>query len=269
MTYVFGNVELFFCLYHNDWDNPPQCNSSHSILFGFFTTVPGIMRAAQCFRRFVETGDKFPHLVNFGKYCCTIGMYATLAALRLRGTWECLVAFCVAASINSIYCIIWDVIIDWSLGATSAKWPLLRKELLLGHVWWYYFAIIVDPILRCNWVLYVIFIHDDQHSSLVSFVVALTEVFRRGFWAVFRVENEQTSFNRRLLASRRPSLPFSVPAAAAEEHPQAQIGPSPVAETLRRVGSAMTSAHAQDYVRRRVPAGRDGPADDDDDDDDD
>jgi hypothetical protein len=65
MTYVFGNVELFFCLYHNDWNNPPQCNSSNSILFGFLTTVPGIMRAAQCFRRFAETGDAFPHLVRY------------------------------------------------------------------------------------------------------------------------------------------------------------------------------------------------------------
>lgn len=269
MTYVFGNIELFFCLYYQDWRDPPKCNSSHSILFGFFTTLPGIMRAAQCMRRYVETADKFPHLANFGKYCCTIAMYATLAALRIQRGWASLIAFVVAASINSIYCIIWDVVIDWSLGVTSAKRPLLRKDLLISRVWFYYAAIILDPIIRCNWVLYVIFINDDQHSSLVSFFVALSEVFRRGFWTVFRVENEQISFNRRLQASRRPSLPFIVPIPAAEEHTATPIGPSPVAETLRRVGSAMTSAHAQDYVRRRVPTGRDGVAEDDDEDDDD
>ena len=81
------------------------------------------------------------------------------------------------------------------------------------------------------------------------------------------MENEQISFNHKLLASRRPSLPFSVPAAAPEQE-ATQARPSPVAETLRRVGSAMTSAHAQDYVRKRVPARTDGAGDDDDDDDD-
>ena len=268
MTYVFGNVELFFCLYQKDWNDPPQCNSSNSILFGIFMTLPGIMRAAQCLRRYRDTGQVFPQLVNCGKYCCTIAMYALLSAFRLRRDYGLLIAFSTVATVNSIYCIIWDTMIDWSLGSTTAKWPLMRKELLFSRVWWYYAALLLDPILRFNWVLYVAFVNDVQHSSIVSFVVAFSEVFRRGFWALFRVENEQISFNRQLLASRRPSLPFSVPAAAPEQE-ISQIRPSPMVETLRRVGSAMTSAHEQDFVRKRVPVRTDGAVDEDDDDDDD
>ena len=228
------------------------------------------MRAAQCLRRFGETQNAFPHLANFGKYCCTIGMYATLGAFRLRRSWGLLIAFSLVATINSIYCIVWDVVIDWSLGSTAktAKRKFLRKELLFSRTWWYYTALVLDPLLRFNWILYVVFVNDLQHSSIVSFFVAFSEVFRRGFWALFRVENEQNSFNRQLLACRRPSLPFAVPAST-EEQPQPQIQPSPVAETLRRVGSAMTSAHAQDYVRKRVPAGRNAAGDEDEDDDDD
>lgn len=82
-------------------------------------------------------------------------------------------------------------------------------------------------------------------------MVAASEVFRRGVWSVFRLENEQISFNKKLFAARRPSLPFSV-AVNEEEEPATAAAPSPLAQTLRRVGSAMTSAHEQDYVRRRV-----------------
>ena len=109
----------------------------------------------------------------------------------------------------------------------------------------------MDALIRFNWVFYVIFANDDQHSSLVSFFVALTEVFRRGVWAIFRVENEQIGLNKGLLASKRPKLPFFVETPAVPEQETEAVGPSPVAQALRRVGSAMTSAHVQDYTRKR------------------
>lgn len=36
------NIELFFCLYANAWDNPQNCNSTHSRLLGFFACLPPI-----------------------------------------------------------------------------------------------------------------------------------------------------------------------------------------------------------------------------------
>jgi len=35
-TYALGNIALFFCLYMNSWNEPANCNSSHSRLMGFF-----------------------------------------------------------------------------------------------------------------------------------------------------------------------------------------------------------------------------------------
>jgi len=42
LTYALGNVELFFCLYSQHWQDQAMCNSSHSRLLGFFTTLPGM-----------------------------------------------------------------------------------------------------------------------------------------------------------------------------------------------------------------------------------
>ncbi len=74
------------------------------------------------------------------------------------------------------------------LGDPYAPHPFLRKTLGYKRVWPYYFAMIIDPVLRFNWVLYAIFADDLQHSALLSFAVALSEVCRRGLWTLFRVE---------------------------------------------------------------------------------
>ncbi|KAK4083021.1 uncharacterized protein Triagg1_1911 [Trichoderma aggressivum f. europaeum] len=47
LTYSMANIELFFCLYANHWDNPGQCNSTSSRLLGFLTTLPAIWRFLQ------------------------------------------------------------------------------------------------------------------------------------------------------------------------------------------------------------------------------
>ena len=98
------NIELFFCLYAQYWDNPPQCNSTHSRLLGFFSTLPGIWRALQCIRRYYDTRNIFPHLVNCGKYCMTIMYYVTLSLYRIERTRSNLALFVTFATINALYC---------------------------------------------------------------------------------------------------------------------------------------------------------------------
>jgi len=114
LTYAMGHLELFFCLYARHWNEPAMCNSSHSRLLGFFTTIPGIWRALQCLRRYYDTRDVFPHLVNCGKYGFTILSGMGLSLYRIDKTTEMLALYIVFATVNSIYCSIWDVIMDWS-----------------------------------------------------------------------------------------------------------------------------------------------------------
>lgn len=98
------NIELFFCLYANSWDNPVQCNSSHSRLLGFFAALPPIWRALQCIRRYHDTRNVFPHLVNCGKYTMTILTAVWLSLYRMGDSQTNLSFFIAFASINAIYC---------------------------------------------------------------------------------------------------------------------------------------------------------------------
>ncbi|KAH0542295.1 hypothetical protein FGG08_003322 [Glutinoglossum americanum] len=203
---------LFFCLYGRSWNDPGQCNSSHSRLLGFFTTLPGIWRGLHCIRRYYDTGNVFPHLVNGGKYTFTILYYVTLSLYRIHKLPQIKALFITCAGINAIYCSIWDLLMDWSLGNPYAHYPFLRDVLGFKHVWIYYAAMVLDPILRFNWIFYAIFASDNQHSALLSFIVSLSEVLRRGMWSLFRMENEHCTNVGRFRAYRDIPLPYSLPA---------------------------------------------------------
>ncbi|KAL2354674.1 EXS family-domain-containing protein [Cryomyces antarcticus] len=100
----------------------------------------------------------------------------------------------------------------------------------------YYVAMIVDPIIRFNWIFYVIFDERLQITALLAFFVALTEVCRRGVWTLFRVENEHCTNVGRFRASRDIPLPYelSTPSTGASQ-------------------SARTSEEAQDSTSANGP----------------
>ncbi|KAI0525490.1 EXS family-domain-containing protein [Xylaria bambusicola] len=210
LTYAMSNVELFFCLYANYWENPPMCNSSHSRLLGFFTTLPGIWRALQCLRRYYDTKNMFPHLVNCGKYIMTILSYVMLSLYRIQNTHSHLALYIAFAVINGLYTSIWDLFMDFSLLQPDARHPLLRDILGLKRRWIYYAIMIIDPILRFNWIFYAIFTHDTQHSTIASFLIGFTEVIRRGLWTLLRVENEHCTNVAQYKASRDVPLPYNL-----------------------------------------------------------
>jgi hypothetical protein len=204
-------MATLFCLYSRGWEQPGSCNSSHLRVVGFLTALPGIWRALQCLRRYADTGNKFPHLLNFGKYMATIMFYATLSIYRMDQKPSTRAVFITFATINGIYTSFWDIYYDWSLGDPHAKHRFLRKELGYKKIWWYYAAITIDPILRFNWVMYTVIPLQLQHSAVTSFCVSLSEIFRRGMWSLFRVENEHCTNVGRFRASRDVPLPYEIP----------------------------------------------------------
>jgi hypothetical protein len=229
LTYSLGNAELFFCLYAGNWNNPAVCNSSNSHLLGFLATLPGIWRAAQCIRRYLDSRSVFPHLVNCGKYFFTVMQYMTLSLYRTNQTAHTKAAFIAMATINGTYCSIWDLFMDWSLGDPKARRKFLRPTLAYRkHVWVYYVAMVLDPILRFNWIFYAIYTSDTRHSPLVSFLVSISEVLRRGMWTLFRVENEHCTNVENAKASRDIPLPYRIGEEASTEE---LIPPPPGADT--------------------------------------
>ena len=302
--YAMSQIELFFCLYVNNWDNPPKCNSSHSRLLGFFTTLPAIWRAFQCLRRYYDSRNWFPHLANCAKYGGNILYYMSLSLYRIDKSNTNRAVFILFAAINGVYASFWDVAFDFSLGNYYARYPFLRDRLGYRRVWVYYVAIVVDVILRQSWILYAIYTHDIKHGQLLSFFIGLAEVLRRGMWSLFRVENEHCNNVGQFRASRDIPLPYSLP--SPQTSPEAmKPRPSPIPEhpsppsaattpgtaaaaatatgtdiertathdtadgslrqrrkppptpttpgirTLQRVGTLITTAHAQDYTKAR------------------
>ncbi|KAL8735758.1 MAG: hypothetical protein Q9166_000621 [cf. Caloplaca sp. 2 TL-2023] len=119
--------------------------------------------------------------------------------------------FIACASINAVYCSVWDLAMDWSLCNPYAEHPFLRDVLGYKKAWYYYAAMAIDPILRFNWIFYIIFGNELQHSALLSFMISLSEVGRRAMWTLFRVENEHCTNVGRFRASRDVPLPYDIP----------------------------------------------------------
>ncbi|KAF5854216.1 hypothetical protein GGP41_007048 [Bipolaris sorokiniana] len=270
LTYSMSNIAMFFCLYAQDWNYPPQCNSSHLRVTGFLSALPGVWRLLQCLRRYKDTGNKFPHLLNGGKYTATILFNATLSIHRMDSRTSTKAAYITFGIINGIYTSFWDIYYDWSLGDPRAKYPFLRKELGYKKAWWYYTAMCIDPILRNIWVLYTIVPLQNSHPAVMSFVVSLLEVLRRGMWSVFRVENEHCTNVGRFRASRDVPLPYYVPSSAEveedhssgipraptqvdEEQPGEGQPPTPTEASLRRPATATGSEvdDPQAFARKR------------------
>lgn len=169
---------------------------------------------------------------------------------------------------------------DWSLLQPGANKPYLRDVRGFKTAWWYYAAMIIDPILRFNWIFYSIYTHDLQHSSLVSFFVGFSEITRRGMWTLFRVENEHCSNVARFKAFRDVALPYDLESGESEEsQPMTPTEPNEASPALERhrtqtsglsqqrtnVSSVcrrpqrtftevLADAHTQDFQKKRRPS---------------
>jgi len=91
---------------------------------------------------------------------------------------------------------------------------------------------ILDPVLRFNWIFYAIFSSELQHSAILSFFIGFSEVCRRGMWTLFRVENEHCTNVGRFRASRDVPLPYEIdppsPSSPEEDaEPEVPTQPSP------------------------------------------
>jgi hypothetical protein len=210
LTYSISNVSMFFCIYANRWVNCEKCGSGQSRLLGFLQCLPSIWRFLQCFRRYADTGDWFPHLANMLKYSVSTLYYMSLSLYRIETVNHYKVLLIFWATINSIYSSIWDILMDWSLFQFDSKYFLLRDEITFKSPNVYYIAMVIDVILRFQWVFYVLFPKQIQQSAITSFCIAVSEILRRFIWIFFRMENEHATNVHLFRASRESPLPYPI-----------------------------------------------------------
>ncbi|VEU24082.1 DEKNAAC105091 [Brettanomyces naardenensis] len=267
LTYSISNTSMFFCLYRTHWDKcldgsgETSCGSSGSRLLGFLSALPNIWRFLQCFRRYADTGDGFPHLANMCKYFISCMYYMSLSMYRIdtiaRYRW--LLIFW--GALNGMVSSAWDLLMDWSLFQFHSKNFLLRDELTYKRKWVYYVAMVIDVVLRHQWVCYALFEKHIQQSAITGFGVALAEVIRRFNWIFFRMENEHATNVHLFRASRDTPLPFPISRKRRSTH-RAQTTteeavPSPSDEEAR-IGvttgfvPAPQPAHTAEGLRARV-----------------
>ncbi|EDO15873.1 hypothetical protein Kpol_1009p20 [Vanderwaltozyma polyspora DSM 70294] len=230
LTYSIADIATFICVYSTVPGT--NCGSSQLKSMGVLSCLPSFWRFMQCLRRYFDSDDWFPHLLNAGKYSMGIAYNASLSAYRLsHHAKEKRNPFIVFGTLNSVYTSVWDIVMDWSLLQNiHGKNRFLRDDLYLaGRKNWktgeyysdrksvYYMAMVIDVILRFQWIVYAITPESIQQSAVTSFVLAFTEVIRRFIWIIFRIENEHVANVHLFKVSGESSLPYPDTLVASEE----------------------------------------------------
>lgn len=179
------------------------CMSNGGGVRPLLSCLPALWRLLQCLRSFYDTGNG-RHLWNAAKYCTTfpVVFFATAFSVKVPpgtsvlalsfadGGWivVCLILF---SFVNAAYTFFWDVYFDWAMVDSTLS---LRSHRLYRHKWCYYFAMVLNFVLRFSWTIKLtVILLWWKDSDLLYTALTVAEIFRRFVWNFFRVELEQVS----------------------------------------------------------------------------
>ena len=124
---------------------------------------------------------------------------ATSAVLSKYKTSWALTLFIISHVIGTGATLYWDLFNDWGFFRPGEDFPL-RKQKVLDHDLIYYLAILQDIVLRLAWTVPLILKWQyhlgsavaitDSEMILMETVFVVAELWRRGIWNFFRLENE-------------------------------------------------------------------------------
>jgi len=139
------DFQFLICLYvrNGDWlvgdlsaAETGECMEKDFVIRPIVNCLPAWFRFAQCLRRYRDTKEAFPHLVNAGKYSSTflVVLFKTLSSAysdeyedQLDNPY--LYLWVLASVVSSLYAYIWDIKMDWGLFDKSAgENKFLREE---------------------------------------------------------------------------------------------------------------------------------------------
>jgi len=204
LVILFVDCEFLMCWYLVDGTvfGPRKGVIAHcgdySSIRALFSILPAVIRFVQCIRRFQDSGDSFPHLVNAGKYSTTLLKAAAQRNFRLKQDHLNFVIWVAAETFSSAYCLWWDLTQDWGL---LEKSQFGRRVLLRQHITYkrpfYHFAIVQDMILRFSWAFKLVALKMTAlHREETNTILSICEIFRRVVWNFIRIENEHIGRNK-------------------------------------------------------------------------
>lgn len=213
------DYQFLICFYitNGNWleaNDSSQCMEKNFIIRPIVNCLPAWFRFAQCLRRYRDTREAFPHLVNAGKYSTTflVVIFATLRSVYASEytdtfdnpyTW----LWIFSSIISSCYSYTWDIKMDWGLFDRNAGENRFLREEIVYSSSFYYFAIIEDLLLRFLWLLsFALTEMKFISGDIMTSITAPLEVFRRFVWNFFRLENEHLNNCGRFRAVRDISI---------------------------------------------------------------
>ncbi|CAN0054746.1 unnamed protein product, partial [Ectocarpus sp. 6 AP-2014] len=182
--------------------------------------LPLWLRFQQCVRRYHDTQKRFPHLANCLKYSMsfTVALFGVFTPPHSTTTTVKILWF-VMYVVSTLYTFSWDVLQDWGLG--HPVYGFLRKKRLFPRLSVYYAAVVLDLVLRFNWLYSLIppghnplpFIHSSTLPVVITTNVLVCEFLRRTMWGFFRVENEHLNNTEGYRSTDHVPLHFTTPTA--------------------------------------------------------
>ncbi|BGP16090.1 hypothetical protein JCM10213_007531 [Rhodosporidiobolus nylandii] len=216
LYYSVYNLGFLYCTYSHGWPSNvfDVCSTNKTWTTMVLSALPAFWRLGQSIRRYLDSDGLVLHLLNAGKYSCSIAYFAAYYGWRIHEhngaaeTWR-FALFIVFATINTCYTSTWDLAMDWSLFNRNVKDPkrrFLRNELgfFKDTPWMYWVAAVVNVLIRFSWVLYL----TDKPVPILSYAVALAEAARRIMWNSFRVEAEHIGNRDGYRVTRDVALPY-------------------------------------------------------------
>jgi xenotropic and polytropic retrovirus receptor 1 len=171
--------------------------------------APYYWRAMQCARRWFDECD-VNHLANLGKYVSAmVAAGARITYARQPNTFWLIIVL-VTSFLATVYQLYWDFVKDWGFLNPKSKNPWLRDDLVLKNKCIYYISIAFNLVLRVAWVETVMRFNKIGmlESRLLDFMLASSEVIRRGHWNFYRLENEHLNNVGKYRAVKAVPLPF-------------------------------------------------------------
>ena len=169
LVILFVDCEFLLCWYLVDGTvfGPRKGVIAHcgdySSIRALCSILPSLIRFVQCVRRFQDSGDAFPHLVNagkflkyilnlfinyvlllifiiLGKYSTTLLKAAAQRQFRLQQNELNFSLWIVSETFSSGYCLWWDLTQDWGLFEKSkfGGRRFLRSRLIYNRSFYYF-----------------------------------------------------------------------------------------------------------------------------------
>ncbi|XP_042222199.1 xenotropic and polytropic retrovirus receptor 1-like isoform X1 [Homarus americanus] len=206
LVQVLKDFEYSLCFYTQgiNWYssndvNDDVCIDKTQVVRNIVACLPAWWRFAQCLRRYRDTREMFPHLVNAFKYATTF-FVVTFSCLRhvYKDQYDDSInnpffyMWVGSMLFSSCFVFWWDMVMDWGLfEKNSGEYKFLREELVYSSPYYYYFGIVEDFILRFSWSFSLTLTElRITNGEIIVSILAPLEVFRRFIWNFFRLENE-------------------------------------------------------------------------------